>query len=378
MKRLLTILLPALLITPGLLRADAGKIAPVQRPKIQIAILLDTSGSMSGLIDQAKAHLWNVVNEFATARRGGVRPVLQVSVYEYGKSSLRGDEGYIRQIVPLTDDLDKVSKELFALRTNGGEEYCGWVIKDAVGGLQWSKDNRDLKAIFIAGNEPFTQGKVSYIDACKGAIQNGIVVNTIHCGNYEVGVQGKWKHGALLADGSYVSIDHNKAVARINAPQDKKIAELNAQLNTTYIGYGRRGKKRAAMQMEQDANARKMAPSAAVARAQTKAGGFYSNESWDLVDAEKKGKVDLKKIKAEELPENMRKMTPAEREKYVKEQAAKREKIQQQILELSEARKTYIAAEMKKRAKDRKEKSLDEAMVESLKKQAVKKNFTFK
>ena len=108
----------------------AAEAAPA--PLVQVAILLDTSGSMEGLIEQAKSQLWKIVNEFINAKQNGRRPDLQVALYEYGKSSLAKESGWIRQIVPFTNDLDKISEELFKLKTNGGEEYCGWVIKDAV------------------------------------------------------------------------------------------------------------------------------------------------------------------------------------------------------------------------------------------------------
>ena len=92
-----------------------------ERPLVQMAILLDTSGSMSGLIDQARTELWAIVNEFIFAKRNGKEPELQVALYEYGKSSLPRKEGYIRMIVPFTTDLDEVSEELFALKTNSGK-----------------------------------------------------------------------------------------------------------------------------------------------------------------------------------------------------------------------------------------------------------------
>ena len=123
-----------------------------------------------------------IPNEFINAKQNGQRPDLQVALYEYGKSSLSAREGYIRQIQPLTTDLDKISEELFKLKTNGGEEYCGWVIQAATENLAWSKGANDFKAIFIAGNEPFTQGPVAYAQACKAAIEKGIIINTIHCG----------------------------------------------------------------------------------------------------------------------------------------------------------------------------------------------------
>jgi len=79
--------------------------------------------------------------------------------------------------VPLTDDLDRISEALFALSTSGGDEYCGQVINEAITRLDWSKESNGYKAIFIAGNEPFTQGSVKYQESCKAAIERGIVVN---------------------------------------------------------------------------------------------------------------------------------------------------------------------------------------------------------
>ena len=352
----------------------AGK--KVSRPRVEIAILLDTSGSMSGLIEQAKRQLWSIVNEFITAKKNDVRPELKVALYEYGKSTLRSDEGYIRQIQPLTDDLDKVSEELFALKTNGGEEYCGWVIKRAVEELSWSRNKEDLKVIYIAGNEPFTQGKVDYRKSCKAAIARDIIVNTIHCGNQAAGVSGKWKDGAVLADGAFAVIDHNHSVVAVAAPQDKRIAELGAELNRTYVAFGARGKDRAAAQAAIDSKTSSISTANMAQRAVAKANAYYVNAHWDLVDAVNHKKVDLEKVDKKDLPENMRKMTPEERRDYVRKQALERKKIQAEINKLNTARRKYVAAEMKKRAASG-EKSLGSEVNRSLRAQAARKNFKF-
>jgi len=176
-----------------------------KKPLVQIAILLDTSNSMDGLIEQAKGQLWKICNEFIKAKQGGVTPEVQVALYQYGNNGLNGTTGWIQRVQPLTTDLDKISEELFALKTNGGDEYCGWVIKDAVKDLEWSPRPDVYKVIFIAGNEPFTQGPVNYSESCKAAIAKGIIVNTIHCGTEREGIEGKWKDGAQLADGKYRS-----------------------------------------------------------------------------------------------------------------------------------------------------------------------------
>jgi len=347
------------------------------RPQIQIAILLDTSNSMDGLIGQAKTQLWKIVNEFATAEREGVRPELKVALYEYGKDNIPTAEGQLRMVCPLTNDLDKVSQELFALRTKGGDEFCGRVIKAAVEGLAWSASNKDYKAIFIAGNEPFTQGDVDYRSACKAAVTKGVIVNTIHCGTAQEGINGKWQDGALLADGNYMNIDHNRQVVHIAAPQDERIALLGEQLNSTYVAYGAFGREGAARQEAQDANAGKMAPSVAAQRALTKAGRFYKNAAWDLVDAVKDKTVELDKIERDELPENMREMTLKERETYVAEMAARRKTIQEEINKLNEERRHHVAEEQKKLA-EKGGNTLDAVMIDAARAQAQERQFKFK
>jgi hypothetical protein len=353
-------------------------VAEQKGPIIQVAILLDTSGSMAGLIEQAKTQLWKVVNEFALAEQGGKRPDLQVALYEYGKSSIAASDGYLRMIVPLSTDLDKVSEELFALRTNGGEEYCGKVIKASTESLAWSNDTKDYKVIFIAGNEPFTQGDVNYKDACKAAISKGIMVNTIFCGSMAEGISTQWKDGALLADGSYMSIDHNKQVVAINAPQDKEIGQLGLELNKTYIPFGAQGAANKKRQVAQEANALSVGQGSFVQRQLSKASGYYRNASWDLVDACKDGKVDLTKLKKEHLPAELQKLSKEELGTYVKEKQASRAKIQKQINNLNTARRTYIAKERTALAAKNGEDTLDAVMIKTVREQAGKKSYTFK
>lgn len=357
--------------------ASAAERMPMieEKPLVQMAILLDTSGSMSGLIDQARAELWAIVNEFIFAKRNGKAPELQVALYEYGKSSLPGTEGYIRMIGPFTTDLDKVSEELFALSTNGGSEYCGWVIKEATQALEWSSSPDDLKVIFIAGNEPFTQGPVDYRQACKATVSKGIVVNTIHCGPERTGIDGKWKDGALLADGQYLNIDQSRQAVHVTAPQDKRIAELGAMLNDTYIAYGRAGTVALERQSMQDRNALGASKEAALGRAVAKSSLHYRNEAWDLVDATRANKVRLEDVTEEDLPEKLRKMGPEERKTYIEDKAKRRAEIQQRIQELNEQRKKYVAEEMKKRQGQGN--TLGSAIIKAVRDQARKKNFTF-
>jgi len=341
---------------------------------IQLALLLDTSNSMDGLIEQAKSQLWKIVNELATSKKDGKAVELNVALYEYGKDAIPSQEGHLRNIVPFTQDLDKISDELFKLNTNGGQEYCGKVILDAVNNLQWNKSNDDLKIIFIAGNEPFTQGDVDYKNACKKAVKNGIVVNTIFCGTYDEGVQTMWKDGADISDGKYMNIDHNAEIVHIDAPQDDEIIKLGQELNKTYIAFGNYGKEKKVLQEEQDANSMSLSNEVMVQRSVTKSGGQYRNSTWDLVDAKKDGSVKIEELKDEELPEEMKKMNKEERKAYVDKMSKERENIQSKINKLNEERSKYVAQKMLENKNDN---TLDAVMIKTIREQAKQKNYKF-
>ena len=245
----------------------------------------------------------------------------------------------MRLILPLTDDLDRVSEELFALKTNGGEEYCGWVIRDAVKRLEWSRSRDVYKAIFIAGNEPFTQGSVDFHASCRAAIERGILVNTIFCGASAEGEQTGWRDGAVLADGRYMSIDQNQKVVEIPTPQDAEIARLGVELNKTYLPYGKMGAGRAgATSQPRTPTPARRRRACWSSRSVSKGNAVYCNDAWDLVDAIKNGKCKLEEVKDEDLPADLRKLDKAGRKAKVDEAARQREEIQAQILKLNKER----------------------------------------
>ncbi len=326
---------------------DAPKRKRGKAPTVQLALLLDTSNSMDGLIDQAKTQLWKIVGEFAKTKLAGKSPRLEVALYEYGNDNLPATEGYIRMVVPMTNDLDKISEALFALKTNGGEEYCGKVIQVATRQLNWSRANGDLRCIFVAGNEPFTQGGVDYRIACKTAADKGITVSTIFCGNREQGVRTNWEHGAQIAEGSYLCINQDHRAVAIATPQDKELARLSGELNGTYLPYGdAETRKRYAVRQEmQDVNAAKSAVSAAAARAGFKASGLYKNSGWDLVDAIASGDVKLEELKTEQLPKAMQPMNLTLRKAHLANMVKRRKDIQARILKLTAVRDTFLAKE---------------------------------
>ena len=340
--------------------------------EIKVALLLDTSNSMDGLIDQAKAQLWQIVNELSYAKCEEKNPNLKIALYEYGNDNLNADEGYLRQVIAFSDDLDEISKSLFSLTTNGGNEYCGKVIQTALNQLDWGENKNDLKLIFIAGNEPFTQGQVSYKIASKLAHQNDVTVNTIYCGGYNEGISTYWKEGADLTHGDYMAINHNQSTVHIASPYDDQILELNEKLNQTYVAYGKTGKKKMELQAEQDSNAMSYNKANAVSRTVSKSSRLYKNSTWDLVDAEKEDGFSYEELDEQELPTELKGKSKEEIKSYIEKKRKQRTTLQKSITELNIKRRDYIS----KKSAD-KNNGLENAMINAIKTQAKKKNYVW-
>ena len=345
--------------------------AQPKEQNVKIALLLDTSNSMDGLINQAKAQLWDIVNEFTHAKCGNdLRPSLQIALYEYGNDNLSSQEGYIRQVLGFSKDLDEISEKLFSLTTNGGEEYCGQVIHTSLKQLDWGKNADDLKMIFIAGNEPFTQGKLNFKDAAANAKEKDVIVNTIFCGNYEQGISTMWKQGAILTGGEYIAIDHNRQVVHIATPYDDVIIRLNSKLNNTYVSYGAMGRQKKELQSMQDANAATLQEDVIVKRAVSKSSRLYKNSQWDLVDASEADVTFISELEDEELPAELQGKSEKEIKAYINQKKTEREDIQKQIQELNAKREAYIAKNQKEEMGE-----LENAMLSAIKAQASKKNY---
>ena len=343
-----------------------------ERPLIQIALLLDTSNSMDGLIDQAKSQLWNIVAETGRMSRHGERARLEVALYEYGNDSNSVFSGYIRRIMPFTDDLDALSARLFELDTNGGSEYCGMVIGKSLDELDWSTRESDLRVAYIAGNEPFTQGPVGYRSSGKKAACMGVVVNAIFCGDRVEGIDTMWADGARITGGAYANINGDYEYEYVPCPQDDRLSELNSRLNDTYVAYGSQGTARKELQAEQDAKAESENRSGFFKRAKVKSSESYSNSSWDLVDATSTGAVPLASVKEAELPPELRALDASAREAYLASKLAERTRIQAEIAALSAAREAWLES---RKADTKAEGALDTAVLAPLEDLAKAKGF---
>lgn len=367
--QLMTLLLLGVSITSTAINPLANK---KNKQTIKVALLLDTSNSMDGLINQAKAQLWEIVNELSYAKYGIQKPDLEIALYEYGNDHLESSDGFVKQVLAFNSDLDEISEKLFSLTTNGGKEYCGQVISASLKELAWGENNNDLRLIFIAGNEPFTQGKINYKEAISDAKEKDVIINTIFCGNYTQGISEMWKDGANLGGGDYMTINQNKKVIHITTPYDNDIIILNKKLNKTYIYFGSSGFSKFKKQAIQDGNAEKIATDVSVKRAVSKSNRLYNNSVWDLVDKSEKEVIDYSKIDRKKLTKELQALSDAELKKHVETQKKKRSEIKKQINELNKKRKIYVA---KKQQESTKKNELESVMIQAIKKQAMRKNY---
>ena len=382
-------------------------IAPHDRPVIQLALLLDTSNSMDGLIDQARASLWAVVRELSAATHDGVAPELQVALIEYGNNGISRDAGYVRLRTNFTSDLDLLSEQLFGLVTNGGDEWCGRAIAEAMGTLRWwgdalsegsgssslgeaalealcegleggvpkviEVDGPVVRLLVIAGNEPFDQGATPYQSSIATARAMGVTVNTVHCGGRDEGLSTGWHDGARLGGGLFANIDSDRRVVEPATPFDAELSELNTKLNATYLPYGARGGVYVGRQLRQDA----LNDSAGfgAGRAASKAAPAYRQAHWDLVDAMEDGTVELSKLDDEDLPESLRGLGIEAQRAKIDAVRADRTRVQEAILAVTAKRDGFLAEWRERHAQG--PDTLNDALIAALREQVVERGYAF-
>jgi von Willebrand factor type A domain-containing protein len=339
---------------------------------VDLAICLDTSGSMDGLIDAARQKIWSIVNDLALAKPA---PKLHVALLTYGNDGHPAELGWVRVDSPFTDDLDRISQQLFALTTNGGTEYVARVLQTAAG-LDWSRDPQALKLAIVAGNESAEQDpKVDFRTVCRQLVERGILVDSIYCGNPSDEIAPAWREVARCADGQFAAIDQQNGTVTVATPFDAELATLSTSINETYLWVGKEGAAACENQKAQDSNAAGANAGAAACRALTKGGCAYVARN-DLVDAVKTGRLKLEDVKKEELPEKMREMTLEQKQKCLDEAAGKRAEIAKKIQSLGQKREGYVQEELKRQRKDNQH-SFDRAVRDAVRRQAEAKGFTF-
>lgn len=349
---------------------------PNNKKTLEMVFVLDTTGSMGGLIEGAKQKIWSIVNDVMQRKD---RPNVKIGLVAYRDNT---DE-YVTKVTELTDDLDKIYTNLMDFRAAGGgdtPENVRRALAEGVTRAGWSKnDENTAQIIFLVGDAPphnYVQ-EPDVLETTAKAVKQNMIVNTIQCGNAP-DTRQIWQTIAQRGEGKYFQIAQDGGVTAIQTPFDARLAELANKLGATYVPYGggagEAGKKfRAEMAMKQSATESKVfadAPMAAQAdRAMNKAinSVAYSN---DLLQAIENGTVKLENVKEEDLPENLKKLSPADFKAEIDKRLVERKAIRGEIVELSKKRDEYVKTE---RAKLGKQDGFDSAVSDALSEQMLRK-----
>jgi Mg-chelatase subunit ChlD len=344
------------------------------KPRIEVCFVLDTTGSMGGLIEGAKQKIWSIANEMISAQP---TPELKLGLIGYRD---RGDD-YVVKSFSLTDDIDAIYGHLREFQAGGGgdtPESVNEALAEAIHKMPWSTDKKVLKIIFLVGDAPphmdYPNGP-KYPDLCREAAKKDLIINTIQCGEMAE-TKPIWQEIAKLSEGSYVGISQSGNVAVISTPMDKELSRLNEQIGATLIPYGD-----STLQAEVHAKfvAAKSAPVAAMADRLTynsKTGRAMQGRG-ELVDALNDKSLKLGDIDQKQLPAELQKLDRDELQTRIAKSRDERADLQKQIAELSKKREAYIQSENKRLASEGKGDAFDQKVTETLHAQAAKKGINY-
>jgi hypothetical protein len=314
-------------------------------PRVEVAFVLDTTGSMGGLIEGAKARIWDIANLIISAEP---TPDVRFGLIGYRD---RGDE-YVTRFYDLTDDIDAIYGQLMSFVAAGGgdtPESVNLALAEAVERMSWTAEDPNgqkvLRLVFLVGDAPpqMYADEMTYQQAAARAVERGIIINTIQCGNIG-GTEPVWREIASLARGEYAAIAQDGDVRIVATPFDEELARLNGELGRTIVAYGR-AEERRELEGYQTLSETAAAPAAADRLAFNRSRGLVGGRGGDLVDAVNNGMVELGGLEDDALPEPMQTMSAEEREAYIAAQTERRAEIQAQIDALLSQRQAHLDAE---------------------------------
>jgi Mg-chelatase subunit ChlD len=349
-----------------------------ERPKIEVVFVIDTTGSMSGLIEAAKEKIWSIANTMASSNDA---PEIKIGLVAFRD---RGD-AYITQMTDLSSDLDSMYATLLDFQASGGgdgPESVNKALYDAVNGISWSQDSGTYKTIFLIGDAPphmDYQDEVQYPATLQVAQQKGIIINTIQCGDNEW-TMNPWQKIASLGAGDYFQLDQAGSAIAINTPFDQSIAELSSRLDGTRLYYGnkqvkadKRRKEKATEKLNREATVASLARRASFNLSKSGEANLMGEN--ELIEDIASGLVELKDIVSADLPSTISALAPKEQVALIEEKAEERQALKKQIIALTEKRKVYLKDEVEKRGSSKE--SLDHKIYSAVRKQAGEKGVRY-
>ena len=350
----------------------------IKQPKIEVVFVLDTTGSMSGLINAAKEKIWSIASTMASAQNA---PDIKMGLVAYRD---RGDS-YVTQRVDLSHDLDSMYAKLMALKAGGGgdgPESVNQALYEAVNKMTWNQDQQTYKVVFLVGDAPAHmdyQDDVKYPETITVAQQKGIIINTIQAGR-DSATTANWQQVAKLGKGNYFQVEQSGNAIAIATPFDKKMATLSAQLDNTRLYYGdKKTKAKQANKIAATSKLHKEASEESKARRATFNASVSGKNNFlgegELVDAVASGRVKLSSIANKNLPASIQAMPVEEQATLLRNKAQQRKNIESKIKVLAEKRNVYLKQEIV--ASGGKKDSLDAKIFSSIKAQAKVKGLLY-
>ncbi len=352
--------------------------APAGEHRIEVVFILDTTSSMSGLIQAAKDKIWSIANSMASAQQN---PDIRMGLVAFRD---RGD-AYVTQVFDLSSDLDAMYAQLMDFRAEGGgdaPESVNQALHDAIHQIGWSQDDSVYKVAFLVGDAPphmDYQDDIKYPLTLAMAADKGIVVNTIQSGRHQL-TRPAWQKIAALGKGEYFQVEDSGNAIAIATPFDAELSSLSAELEDTRLYFGdAEMKKEQAAKLDAGKKLREELSEEALARRATFNASASGRKNFlgqsELVDAITSGRVDLDDIEPEELPTSLQALEPVQQMNVITEKARKRKDLQQRIRELSESRDRYLEAEVE--AAGGAADSLDEKIYRAVRDQAASVGLTY-
>lgn len=344
------------------------------RPQIEVVFVIDTTGSMSGLIEGAKAKIFSIASRIAT---GKPTPQLKVGLVAYRDE---GDE-YVTKRFDLSEDLDTVFTHLRKFQADGGgdaPEHVGRGLGEAVSKMSWSDNRETMKLIFLVGDAPPAErgDQWSFKRWAKQAKERHIVVNTVRCGS-DADTATAWQYVAKLTDGTFDSIGQEGGMLAVATPYDAELAKVNAEIASKTLYTGSVAVQAANRDRVQQMAA--LAPEAAAERISymkkaRSAGSGLAAPAASSAPVAVGGAVDLVEkpealasVKDTELPSELKGLKKEEQAVKVKQLADERKALEAQAAKLAADRDTWRA----KNVAEKKD-SFDDNVMKSVRTQAAK------
>lgn len=352
-----------------------------KRPQIEVCFVLDTTGSMGGLIQGAKDKIWSIANELMNT---DPKPNIKFGLIGYRD---RGDN-YVTQLDDLTDDIDAIHTKLMAFAAQGGGDFpesVNQAILESVQKISWSDGREVLKIVFLVGDAPphmDYENDVRYPEICSLAMKKGLIINTIQCG-VDSNTKTIWKEIARRSEGQYVAIQQSGGMVAIATPFDAEIAKVNGSLNRTVCGYGDMAIQQSVKEKIASNASSKFEAVADRAeflskgRGSGRGGAKVLGGDDDLVEMLIDGRVKMAEIDQAKLPEDVKKLNPEAQQAELKKRIAQRKAAQAKIDDLVKKRADFILQEKSRLAASGKVDSFDEKVKDMIRDQAASKGIDY-